>query len=222
VIEVTNLEKHYDNVAALRGISLEISPGTSVLVSGSNGAGKSTLLRILAGLTRPTRGRVAIHGNDPFGKHAVSYRGRVGFVGQELALYGDLTIEENLRFCARIHGLDSRPGSEPFDPLIELGLTGVARRRVRTLSQGYRRRTSIAMALLARPEVLLLDEPWNGLDSAATRSLSELITAERDRGHTVLAAAHAVPDHADLFDRVIELDGGRLAQGGLQSADGSG
>jgi Cu-processing system ATP-binding protein len=129
VIEVTNLEKHYDNVAALRGISLEISPGTSVLVSGSNGAGKSTLLRILAGLTRPTRGRVAIHGNDPFGKHAVSYRGRVGFVGQELALYGDLTIEENLRFCARIHGLDSRPGSEPFDPLIELGLTGATPQR---------------------------------------------------------------------------------------------
>ncbi len=212
MIQVLDLEKHYGHVAALRGISLEIPRGTAALVVGPNGAGKSTLLRVLAGLTRPTRGRVAIRGRDPFGRDAVSSRGRVGFVGQELALYGELTVEENLRFCERIHGIEAPPGrSGAFDPLAELGLADVARRQVRTLSQGYRRRASIARALLTRPDVLLLDEPWNGLDTEAAQRLTQLIRDERDRGHTVVAAAHAAPERDRLFDRVIELEAGRLA-----------
>ena len=178
MIEVRDLEKQYGNVLALRGISLEIPTGTVALLSGPNGAGKSTLLRILAGLTRPTRGRVAIDGTDPFGKGAAPRRGRVGFVGQELALYGELTVEENLRFCAQLHGLDAAQRGGEFDPLRDLDLAPVARRRVQTLSQGYRRRASIARALLTRPEVLLLDEPWNGLDAEATRHLARLIARE--------------------------------------------
>lgn len=219
MIEVRDLEKQYGNVLALRGISLEIPTGTAALVSGPNGAGKSTLLRILAGLTRPTRGRVAIDGTDPFGKGAAARRGRVGFAGQELALYGELTVEENLRFCAQLHGLDAAQTGGEFDPLRDLDLAPVARRRVQTLSQGYRRRASIARALLTRPEVLLLDEPWNGLDAEATRHLARLIAREREQGHTVVVAAHAVAEHAHLFNRVIQLEAGRLAGDGSGSAE---
>lgn len=209
-IAVENLEKRYGRVAALRDLCLEIAPGTATLVSGANGAGKSTFLRVLAGLTRPTRGRVIVCGRDPFGAEAAAGRGCVGRVGPELALYGELTVEENLRFCARLHGLPEPGGADGIDPLSALGLTDVAGRRVRTLSHGYRRRVSIALALLPGPEVLLLDEPWNGLDAAASRRLSELIGAERERGHTVVAAAHAAPDSERLFERVLELEAGRL------------
>ncbi len=212
MIQVEELEKHYGKVAALRGLSLEIQPGTVTLVAGPNGAGKSTLLRILAGLTRPTRGRVSIDGRDPFGRGAAASRGRVGFVGQELALYGELTVEENLRFMARLHGIARDQGAAGgFDALHELDLEAVARRRVRTLSQGYGRRTSIARALLTRPDVLLLDEPWNGLDAEAAGRLAALLAAERERGHTVVAAQHGAGEHASLFDRTIELEAGRLA-----------
>ena len=211
MIQVEELEKHYGRVSALRGLSLEIQPGTVTLVAGPNGAGKSTLLRILAGLTRPTRGRVSIHGQDPFGRGAAASRGRVGFVGQELALYGELTVEENLRFMARLHGISFDGVTTGLDPLHELDLEAVAGQRVRTLSQGYGRRTSIARALLTRPEVLLLDEPWNGLDAEAARRLVALLAAERERGHTVVAAQHGAGEHPGLFDRTIELAAGRLA-----------
>ncbi len=208
-VEVCDLGKHFGSIAALHQVSFRIAPGTITLVMGTNGAGKSTLLRILGALTRPTRGSVEVFGEDPFGSRAAGLRGRIGFVGQELGLYGDLTVEENLRFVARLHGASERQASEPLQPL---GLTHVAHRRVRTLSLGFRRRVALARALVADPELLLLDEPWNGLDAESAKRLALLLASRRERGASAIVASHAVRDYRDLFDGVIKLDGGRLVE----------
>src|SRR5262249_48880113 len=156
-------------------------------LSGENGAGKSTLLRILGALTRPTRGSVRVLGRDPFTAADADVRARVGFLGQSAALYGELTVAENLRFAARLRGAGER-GVGVVAELSELG--AVLERRARTLSQGFRRRAGLARALLGEPAVLLLDEPWNGLDAASAARLSHLLETLRKRGTATLVASH--------------------------------
>jgi heme ABC exporter ATP-binding subunit CcmA len=206
-VEIEALEKRFGRVLALRGLSTAVPAGERILVSGPNGAGKSTLLRILAGLTRPTRGRVRVLGCDPFHSASAESRGRIDYLGPEPALYGELSIEENLLFCARMHGID--PGR--IGPaLAELGLEEVRDQQVRTLSQGFRRRAGLARANLREPELLLLDEPWNGLDSEASARLYAVLDRARERGATVLIAAHGIDGEAPGFDRVLRLERGAL------------
>ena len=214
---VEELVKRYGPVSALDGVSLRVAAGSVTLVSGPNGAGKSTLLRVLAGLTRPTRGRVRIDGANPFGAGAASRRGRTGFLGPELALYAELSVEENLRFWGRVHGVDPARG----DSLIaDLALEDVAARPVRGLSLGYCRRAALARALLTDPALLLLDEPWNGLDERAAATLTRIVERQREAGGTTLVAAHAPGGRESLFDAVVELDAGRVAEPGRSAGSG--
>jgi heme ABC exporter ATP-binding subunit CcmA len=206
-VSVRGLEKRYGNLRALAGLSFELAPGTFTLASGPNGAGKSTLLRILAALTRPTRGEVRVLGTDPFGRSSAALRARIGYLGADPALYADLSVEENLQFAAQLRGLPQ----ESIEPVIsELELRAVARRRVRSLSLGYRKRAGLARALLGAPALLLLDEPWSGLDAASARRLSALLARRLAAGTTLVVAAHAVRDQLDLFHAVLSLDAGRL------------
>ena len=212
-VAVRGLEKRFGGLRALADLSFELAPGTFTLASGPNGAGKSTLLRILAALTRPTRGEVRVLGVDPFGRGGAQLRARIGYLGAEPALYGDLSVEENLQFAARLRGA----ARENVDIVIsELELRAVAQRRVRALSLGYRKRAGLARALLGAPALLLLDEPWSGLDTASARRLSVFLGQRLAAGTTLLVAAHAVRDQLDLFQAVLALDGGRLA--GLTAA----
>jgi heme ABC exporter ATP-binding subunit CcmA len=212
-VEVRGLEKRYGGLRALAGLSFELARGTFTLASGPNGAGKSTLLRVLAALTRPTRGEVRVLGIDPFGRGGAQLRARIGYLGAEPALYGDLSVEENLEFAARLRGLPQ----DSVDPLLaELELRGVARRRVRALSLGYRKRAGLARALLGAPALLLLDEPWSGLDAASARRLTAFLSRRLAAGTTLLVAAHGVRDQLDLFGAVLSLDAGRLE--GLSTA----
>ena len=210
-IEARALEKHFGPVRALQGIDLSIEAGSLVRVAGANGAGKTTLLRILAGLERPTRGTVGLGGRDPFGRKAASVRGRIGFLGPTTALYGELTLRENLRFISSLHGL-----SEERTPqlLAALSLSEVGDREVRTLSQGFRRRAGLARALLTEPAWLFLDEPWNGRDRAAGEQLTHQLRAGREAGRTTLVASHAEPTGPGgvPWDRVLELESGRLRE----------
>jgi heme ABC exporter ATP-binding subunit CcmA len=207
-VEVRGLEKRFGSQRALCELSFELAPGTITLASGPNGAGKSTLLRILAALTRPTRGEVRVLGVDPFGRGAAALRPRIGYLGAEPALYGDLSVEENLRFAARLRG--ASPTSVAA-MLAELELRDVAARRVRGLSLGYRKRAGLARALLGAPALLLLDEPWSGLDAASARRLSAFLAERLAAGTTLLVAAHGVRDQLSLFQAVLSLDAGRLA-----------
>ena len=206
-VELENVEKRFGRVRALAGISAELPAGSLNLITGPNGAGKSTLLRVLAALTRPTRGSVRILGEELYRSTARSLRGRIGYLGPEPALYGELTVAENLAFCAQVAGA-AAPRVER--QLIAFELREVAERRVRTLSTGYRRRAGLARALLAEPKVLLLDEPWNGLDTDAADLLVRALTRVRQHGATVLVAAHAVGAYTGLFDHTLRLESGRL------------
>ncbi len=207
-IEISLLEKRFGRVRALDRVSATIPEGSITLLSGPNGAGKSTLLRVLACLTRPTRGTVRVLGVNPFSRDGVVHRGRLGYLGQEAALYGELTVQENLEFCANLYGVDP----QRIRALIQdMELEPVARQRVRTLSLGYRRRVGLARARLTDPPLLLLDEPWNGLDAEASQRLTDLLQRHREAGRTALVAAHSPATTAGLFDAVLRLEAGRLA-----------
>jgi heme ABC exporter ATP-binding subunit CcmA len=207
-LEAAGLDKRYGRVRALAGVRFAIPSGALVRVAGPNGAGKSTLLRILAGQTRPTAGSVRVLGEDAFGPRRAALRGRIGHLGPASGLYAELSVAENLAFTARLHGVRR----ERLHGLVsELGLEGVADRRLQTLSLGYRRRAALARVLLPGPELLLLDEPWNGLDADASERLAKRLAGLRDAGATVVVAAHAPAGVGRAFDLVLRLEAGRVA-----------
>jgi ABC-type multidrug transport system ATPase subunit len=210
-LEADGLEKRYGRVRALASVRFEIPSGTLTLVAGPNGAGKSTLLRVLAGQTRPSAGCVRVLGEDAFGPRRAALRGRIGLLGPASGLYGELSVAENLAFAARLHGLGAaRVHAEVSD----FGLSAVADRRLQTLSLGYRRRAALARVFLPEPDVLLLDEPWNGLDAEASERLAKRLLGARDAGRTLVVAAHSPADTGRPFDRVLRLEAGRIAASG--------
>jgi heme ABC exporter ATP-binding subunit CcmA len=206
-VSLVDLEKRYGRARALHGVQLEIAQGSSVLVAGPNGAGKSTLLRLAAGLARPTRGSVRVLGIDPFSPQAASIRARVGYLGMKPGLYGELTVRENLAFCAR---LCAKPAQAVDRAIERLDLTDRAQTLLHALSFGYQRRAGLARVLLADPELLLLDEPWNGLDDRAADRLGELLREVCASGTTVVVAAHGIGARGSLFERTLRLADGRL------------
>jgi len=204
-VEVRELSKRFGAVRALDRVNARVPPASIALVSGPNGAGKSTLLRVIAGLCRPSSGELRVFGGDPL--RDVALRARIGYVGAGTGLYGELGVRENLLFCARLHAV---PRDRVERVLVELDLTNVSERRLRTLSLGFRRRAALARAVLPEPDLLLLDEPWNGLDSDARRRLELLLAAHRARGGTALIAAHGASDEL-LFDHELALSAGRVS-----------
>jgi ABC-2 type transport system ATP-binding protein len=196
MITVSQLTKTYGKkVQALRGVSLEIGTGMFGLV-GPNGAGKTTLMRILAGLLRPTTGKVTVLGNDVAtrcGKLAV--KAVLGYIPQELGLYPDLTALEFLEYVALLKGvIDSGKRKAQLAEVLELvGLTGDAKRHMRTFSGGMKRRVGIAQALLGSPQLLIVDEPTAGLDPEERVRLRNLL-AEMAGRCTVILSTHIVED----------------------------
>jgi len=220
----TSIEKRFGRVPALRGIDFEIQPGESVAILGANGAGKSTLLRILAGLSRPSRGKFqalrhspADHADDqtdrtgasgvPLDRNAL--RAEVGYVGHATLVYAELTALENLAFSARLHGL--RPAREKLDAVLdEVGLLEFASRRAGTFSRGMAQRLSIARAIVHAPHMLLLDEPFTGLDETSAERLSTQLAEQRADGRTLILVTHDPRRATELTDRALVLHRGEI------------
>jgi heme exporter protein A len=207
-IAACDLWRSFGRERVLRGVSLDVPPGAGLAVFGPNGCGKSTLLRVLAGLLRPARGTVRVAGDDLFAGRAA--RRRIGYVGHEPMLYGGLTVRENLLLYATLYGL--RDGRARIDELSEmLGLTGHRDAVIARLSRGYAQRAALARALLHGPEVLLLDEPFAGLDLDAAAHLAGHLVAFRRGGGALVLATHQAAEAARAGDEARVLRNGRLS-----------
>lgn len=206
-IAASKLEKRFGRAVALRGIDFAISDGTSLAVVGPNGAGKSTLLRLIAGLARPTAGTLKIGGND---SQQRATRGRIGYIGHATLLYPALTARENLIFAARCYGLPD-PAGRADELLADEGLTPVAKRAAGGFSRGMAQRLAIARGLIHDPKVVLLDEPFTGLDRNAADRFARRIEAMRRDGRTLVLVSHDLRFAAQIGDAAIVLADGRIA-----------
>ena len=209
MIETHKLAKAFGLKPVLRGVDLSVEPGELAVLLGPNGAGKSTLLRILATLSRPTAGQARVAGWAlPAG--AAEARQRVGVVLHHPLLYGDLTAEENLRFFAQLYGVE-QPAQRIAEELKRVGLTARRHDLVRTYSRGMQQRLAIARASLHRPAVWLFDEPYTGLDVAASDMLDGMLQAAAERGGAILMTTHDLARGLVLAHRVLVLTRGVIA-----------
>ncbi len=216
MIETLKLEKTYGFRQALKSTTLMIEQGQVVALAGPNGAGKSTLLKILATLARPTRGRVAINGIEiPDG--AMKARATIGYVGHATLLYDELTIGENLRYYARLYGLE-KIETRILEAAKQVGIEKRMNDAVRTLSRGYQQRVSLARALLHRPQVFLFDEPWTGLDQNSSGVLNSIFEQARTDGATVLFSSHEFERSLGAADRALIMRNGKVIYDGARDA----
>jgi heme ABC exporter ATP-binding subunit CcmA len=209
LIETRALSKAYGLLPVLKKIDFGVERGEFVALLGPNGSGKSTLLRLLCGLSKPTAGTIRVGGWE-LPREAAAVRAQIGLVSHKPLLYENLTGRENLLFFARLYHLDG------IEERIRQGLArvGLARRGgdlVRTYSRGMQQRLSIARALLHDPDVLLMDEPYTGLDQDASNTLDRLLQDAHAAGHTVIMTTHELERAQRLAGRAVILSRGAIA-----------
>ena len=206
-IEATGLTRLFGRQRAVDGVSFALEAGDSMALFGPNGAGKTTLLRLLAGLLRPTSGAAVITGADA--RSEATVRGRVGLISHQSMLYPALTALENVVFAARLHGVAS-PGAAALAALDRMGIAGRKDSMVKTLSRGMQQRVSIARAIVHQPSVLLLDEPYTGLDAGGAAALSRMIHELRGHGASVVLVTHNVAEGLAVASHATVMLAGRF------------
>jgi len=211
MITVDNIHKSFGKVKAVRGISFDAPDGKITGLLGPNGAGKSTTLRVLYTVLQPDEGSATIDGIDVV-EDSLSARKSTGALPHGSGLYPHLTARENITYYAKLCSLDNSSIDDRVDHLIRLLEIGdFADRRTKGFSQGQRTKVSIARALVHNPQNVILDEPSNGLDVMATRSLREVILKLRDAGHCVLFSSHVMQEVAALCDDIVIIANGKVA-----------
>ena len=217
LLEVRGLQRSFGRVRILRDIDLTLRPGEALAVVGPNGAGKTTLLRLLAGLMRPSAGHIHVAG-QPLARGSSSVRRSIGLVSHQSLLYDDLTLLENLTFVARLYGLE-HPRDTAAAALENAGLAGRASELPRRLSRGLLQRAAIARALLHQPRLLLLDEPFTGLDAPASERLRTDLGSRLEAGLGLVIVTHHLAEVWQLASRIAVLVEGRWAAD--EARDGS-
>ena len=206
VVEAENLHKTFAWTPVLRGVSCTISAGEAVGIFGPNGAGKTTFLRVLATLLKPSSGTLTLF-ERPAQETAV--RRRLGFLGHDSFLYPDLTPIENLTFYAKAYQLEN-PGPRIDSVLAQVGLQDWAKTPLRTFSRGMEQRLALARALLHEPDLLLLDEPYTGLDQDAVKLLQTILMQAKGAGKTIVFATHDFELGLALCSRAVIFKRGQL------------
>jgi len=208
-VEVETLVRAFGRRRAVDGVSFTLDAGDCLAVFGPNGAGKTTLLRVLAGLLRPTSGRALVAGVSlPGGQGA---RQRIGFISHASMLYAALTARENVEFAARLFGVPD-PRGAAARALDAMRMTPRADAPVRSLSRGMQQRVSIARAMVHAPSVVLLDEPFTGLDEVGARALTDAIGELKAHGAALVLVTHNLAEGLALGTRVGVMLAGRLVR----------
>ena len=220
LIEVESLSKVYGLLPALQSLSFSVARGEFVALLGANGSGKSTLLRLLCGLSKASAGRISIGGWQMPGD-AMALRAQIGLVAHQPLLYDNLTARENLAFMGRLYGIERSQADGRIETLLDqLSLSRRADSLVRGYSRGMKQRLSIARALLHEPAVLLLDEPYSGLDQNAGAALDGLLAAAQAQGRTIILSTHQLERLPKRAGRALILSRGKLAHdGGVDASD---
>jgi len=209
IVSIEGVSKLYGGVAAVRDVTLEVRRGEVLGLLGPNGSGKTTLLRMLTGYLSPTTGRLSVDGHDTE-RDRMAARRLIGYVPESLPLYSHMRVREFLRFMARLRGLDSAASNAAVAEVAEqVGLEDRLAAPIRTLSRGYRQRVAIGQALVHRPDILVLDEPTNGLDPRQIIETRNFIRGLAGR-RTVIMSSHILGEVEKVADRVAILLQGRL------------
>ena len=220
-VGIDGVSRAFGDVKAVDGLSLSLAPGEIVGFLGTNGAGKTTTIKMITGLLRPDAGEVSVFGGDPSDP---AVRARIGYMPEVATYYPYLNARELLAFYGGICGLDSKSVRERTDSLLEsVGLADAAKRPLRTYSKGMLQRAGIAQALLNDPDLLVLDEPFTGLDPLARIHFRELLRSLREKGKAVFFSSHELGETELLCDRVAIMKKGRCVyQGPVKDLAGDG
>ena len=208
MLEVRNLTKFYESLAAVEDLTFTLAPGEVLGLVGPNGAGKTTTLRTIAGIIRPTSGTISVGGHDLAGD-PVSAKRLLAFMPDEPHLFEHLTVEEHLQFTARLYQLgDVTPRARAL--LAELELDEKARSLPGELSRGMKQKLAIACGLLHEPKALLFDEPLTGLDPAGIRKMKQTIVARARAGGGVILSSHLLHLVEEICTRVLVMQRGKM------------
>ena len=207
-LESQNIRKMYGHFTALAGVSLNVRQGEFVALFGRNGAGKTTFLKVAATLVRPTEGKLRIQGID-IGENSEDARRRIGFLSHNTYVYRDLSPLENLRFFAKLYGVDG--SDERLMGLLDrVGLRRRMNDPVRSFSRGLNQRVGIARVMLHDPSLILLDEPYTGLDANAVETLNAMLDEAHSRGKTVILTTHDLEHGLRASTRAVIIDRGAV------------
>ena len=213
-IQVQDLHKNFEDVYAVQGVSFDVQAGEIFSLLGPNGAGKSTIISMLACLLEPTKGDALVMGHS-ISREPMAVKEAIGVIPQDIALYEDLSARENLNFWGKMYGLRGAALRQRVDEVLEVtGLTERQKGRVSKFSGGMKRRLNIGIALLHRPQVIIMDEPTVGIDPQTRRNILDNVKELNQRGMTVLYTTHYMEEAQELSDHIAIMDLGKvIAQG---------
>lgn len=217
VVETVNLTKKYDGFTAVNNLNLRVQQGEVFGLLGPNGAGKTTTILMLLGLTDPTSGKVTVLGMDPTRK-TLSVKSKVGYIPDTVGFYDELTARENLIYIAKLNGLTGDSAYQRIDEVLaRVGLLDVADQRVGTYSRGMRQRLGVADVLIKQPQLIIMDEPTQGLDPERAREFLHMIRSLKEEGITILLSSHLLHQVQIVCDRVGLFHRGRMVLEGTVS-----
>jgi len=210
VLEIRNVRKTFGSLVAVDDVSFTVEPGRLTGLLGPNGAGKTTTVSMIAGLTRPERGSVLVHG-QPLSGDTDPLKRKIGLVPQDLALYDELTARDNLRYFGALYGLAGQALATAMQAALTLvGLADRSGDRVKTFSGGMKRRLNLAAGLLHDPDILLLDEPTVGVDPQSRNAIFDNLEELKRRGKALLYTTHYMEEVERLADRIVIIDNGKV------------
>lgn len=213
-IEVQDLHRHFGDLKAVQGVSFDVRQGEIFSLLGPNGAGKSTTISMLSCLLQPNQGDALVMGHSII-RESMEVKRAIGVVPQEIALYPDLTARENLAFWGKMYGLRGKALGQRIDQVLEIiGLVEQQRRPAGKFSGGMKRRLNIGIALLHKPQVIIMDEPTVGIDPQSRRHILDNVKELNRQGMTVLYTTHYMEEAAELSDHIAIMDQGQIVASG--------